>query len=202
LHSVEFDLLKQLATGLSSGIRSGVALDKKKQYLHLRRHFYDIAKGAAAPLAEEALARIAALCALEARIRGQSPALGLAARRAEAAPLVTALNSWFEAPLARVSAKSVIAAAFRYGLNHGEGSPAISTTDASRSIPTPSSAACGRFEDRLPVHAFRTLLADLATLTRNTLVTAIDPERSFTLSARPTALQQKALDHHGLARTL
>ena len=106
---------------MSSGIRSGVALDKEKQYLHLRRHFYDIAKGAAAPLAEEALARIAALCALEARIRGQSPALGLAARRAEAAPLVTALNSWFEAPLARVSAKSVIAAAFRYGLNHWDG---------------------------------------------------------------------------------
>jgi hypothetical protein len=44
-------------------------------------------------------------------------------------------------------------------------------------------------------------LADLATLTRNTLVTAIDPERSFTLSARPTALQQKALDLLGLART-
>jgi transposase len=36
----------------------------------------------------------------------------------------------------------------------------------------------GRTEDGLPVHSFRTLLADLATLTRNTLVTAVDPERS------------------------
>jgi hypothetical protein len=44
-------------------------------------------------------------------------------------------------------------------------------------------------------------LADLATLTRNTLLTAIDPERPFTLSARPTALQHKALDLLGLART-
>jgi Transposase DDE domain len=59
----------------------------------------------------------------------------------------------------------------------------------------------GRTEDGLPVHSFRTLLADLATLTRNTLVTAIDPERSFTLTARPTPLQQKALDLLGLART-
>jgi transposase len=59
----------------------------------------------------------------------------------------------------------------------------------------------GRTEDGLPVHSFRTLLADLATLTRNTLVTAVDPERSFTLTARPTPLQQKALDLLGLART-
>jgi len=59
----------------------------------------------------------------------------------------------------------------------------------------------GRTEDGLSVHSLRTLLADLATLTRNTLVTAIDPERPFTLSARPTALQQKALDLLGLART-
>jgi hypothetical protein len=59
----------------------------------------------------------------------------------------------------------------------------------------------GRTEDGLPVHSFRTLLADLATLTRNTLVTAADPEHSFTLSARPTALQHKALDLLGLART-
>jgi hypothetical protein len=44
-------------------------------------------------------------------------------------------------------------------------------------------------------------LADLATLTRNTLVTAIDPERLFTLTARPTTLQQKALDLLALART-
>ena len=59
----------------------------------------------------------------------------------------------------------------------------------------------GQTEDGLSVHSLRTLLADLATLTRNTLVTAIDPERPFTLSARPTALQQKALDLLGLART-
>jgi DDE family transposase len=59
----------------------------------------------------------------------------------------------------------------------------------------------GRTDDGLPVHSFRTLLADLATLTRNTLVTAIDPEHAFTVTPRPTALQQKALDLLALTRT-
>jgi len=72
---------------------------------------------------------------------------------------------------------------------------------AERSSAAVTKQTTGQTEDGLPVHSFRTLLADLATLTRNTLVTAIDPERSFTLSARPTALQQKALDLLGLART-
>jgi hypothetical protein len=72
---------------------------------------------------------------------------------------------------------------------------------AERSPAAVTKQTTGRTEDGLPVHSFRTLLADLATLTRNTLVTAIDPERSFTLSARPTALQHKALDLLGLART-
>ena len=57
---------------------------------------------------------------------------------------------------------------------------------AARSPAAITKQSTGQTEDGLPVHSFRTLLADLATLTRNTLVTAIDPERSFTLSARPT----------------
>jgi hypothetical protein len=72
---------------------------------------------------------------------------------------------------------------------------------AERSPSALAKQTTGRAEDGLPVHSFRTLLADLATLTRNTLVTAVDPERAFTVMARPTALQQKALDLLGLART-
>jgi transposase len=90
-------------------------------WAHLRRRFYDIAKGGAAPLAEQALARIAALYAIEAKIRGQSAAARRATRQTEAAPLVAELKNWFEAQLVRVSAKSVIAGAFRYGLNHWDG---------------------------------------------------------------------------------
>jgi hypothetical protein len=60
-------------------------------------------------------------------------------------------------------------------------------------------ARCVRAEER--VHSFRTLLNDLATLTRNTLVTAIAREQPFTLTARPTPIQQKARDLLGLSRT-
>ena len=59
----------------------------------------------------------------------------------------------------------------------------------------------GRTEDGLPVHSFRTLIDDLATLTRNTLVTAIAPDQPFTLTARPTPVQLKACDLLGLSRT-
>ena len=72
---------------------------------------------------------------------------------------------------------------------------------AERSPAAVTKQTTGRTEDGLPVHSFRSLLADLATLTRNTLVTAIDPEGAFTLTARPTPLQQKAHALLGLART-
>ena len=45
-----------------------------------------------------------------------------------------------------------------------------------------------------PVRSFQTLLADLATLTRNTVVTASAPDRPFTILTRPTPIQQKAFD--------
>jgi transposase len=88
---------------------------------HLRRRFYDIAQGGASPLASEALDRFAALYAIEARIRGRSAEARRAVRQAESKPLVAALEAWFRAQLVRVSGKSVIAAAFRYGLNHWDG---------------------------------------------------------------------------------
>src|SRR3954467_14172983 len=48
--------------------------------------------------------------------------------------------------------------------------------------------------DGLPVHSFRTLLADLATLARNTIITAINPTYPLTVVTRPTPVQQKAFD--------
>jgi hypothetical protein len=55
-------------------------------------------------------------------------------------------------------------------------------------------------EDNLPVHSFRTLLADLATITKNTVeVKQLDnkPAR-FEKLARPTPLQQRAFDLLGV----
>jgi hypothetical protein len=48
--------------------------------------------------------------------------------------------------------------------------------------------------DGLPVHSFRTLLTDLATLTRNTVVTAIAPGLPLTVLARPTPVQRRAYE--------
>jgi Transposase DDE domain len=57
----------------------------------------------------------------------------------------------------------------------------------------------GMTPDGLPGHSFRTLLADLATLARNTIVTAINPNYPLTVVTRPTPVQQKAFDLLGLA---
>lgn len=48
--------------------------------------------------------------------------------------------------------------------------------------------------DGLPVHSFRSLLADLATLARNTIITAITPHLPLTVPTRPTPVQQRAFD--------
>jgi transposase len=48
--------------------------------------------------------------------------------------------------------------------------------------------------DGLPVHSFQTLLADLATLARNTIVTAVAPNLPLTVFTRPTPVQQRAID--------
>jgi len=48
--------------------------------------------------------------------------------------------------------------------------------------------------DGLPVHSFQTLLADLATLTRNTIITAITPTWPLTVVARPTEIQRTAFE--------
>ena len=57
--------------------------------------------------------------------------------------------------------------------------------------------ASKRTEDGLPLHSFRTLLSDLATLTRNTVRFGTDLHA--TVLATPTALQKHALDLLGVS---
>ena len=90
-------------------------------WAHLRRQFFDIAKGGDAPVATEALARIAALYEIEAAIRGKSATDRHILRQEQSARLVLALREWLDAQLAKVSRKSPIADAIRYGLNHWHG---------------------------------------------------------------------------------
>ena len=88
---------------------------------HLRRRFYDHAKSGNAPIASEALERIAALYAIEKTIRGASAEERRNARQTRSKALVAALKIWLERQLARVSAKAPIAEDIRYGLNHWDG---------------------------------------------------------------------------------
>ena len=90
-------------------------------WAHLRRKFFEIAKGGSAPIASQALDRIALLYAIEKTIHGRSADERRAVRQEKSKPLVLALKIWLEEQLARVSAKSVIAEAIRYGLNHWDG---------------------------------------------------------------------------------
>ena len=71
---------------------------------------------------------------------------------------------------------------------------------AERSAAAKRKAKTKMTEDHLPVHSFRTLLADLATITKNTVeVKPIrnDPAR-FEKLTRPTPLQQRAFDLLGV----
>jgi transposase len=52
----------------------------------------------------------------------------------------------------------------------------------------------GLTPDGVPVHSFHSLLADLATLARNTITTAITPLYPLTVLTRPTLIQQKAAE--------
>jgi transposase len=88
---------------------------------HARRQFIELAKGKAAPVAQETLQRIAALYAIEAELRGKSADIRRAVRQERSRPLIDDLFAWFSAQLARLPGSSPTAEAIRYALNHREG---------------------------------------------------------------------------------
>src|SRR5215813_8736741 len=88
---------------------------------HVRRQFYEIQVKTPAPIAAEALVRIAALYAIEADIRGLAADERRQVRQRRTKPLVDDLRLWLEAQLAAVSGKSTIAGAIRYVLSRWEG---------------------------------------------------------------------------------
>jgi len=90
-------------------------------WAHTRRKFYEIAAAGPAPIAEEALRRIAALYRIEADIRGTPLETRAAARQERSKPIIDAFEPWLRANLERVSGKSPTAKAIRYALSHWEG---------------------------------------------------------------------------------
>jgi transposase len=88
---------------------------------HCRREFFDLAKSAPAPIATEALRRIAEFYQIEADIRGSSADERQAVRQQKTRPLVEALKTWLEKTLIQLPGGSGIAKAIRYALNQWDG---------------------------------------------------------------------------------
>ena len=83
-------------------------------------------------------------------------------------------------------------------LDEANASRASAVAKAVRSTQSKAKDASKQAEDGLPVHSFRTLLKDLATLTYNITHTALNPEVKIALTTRPTAVQEKAFKLLGL----
>ncbi len=69
---------------------------------------------------------------------------------------------------------------------------------ARRSAEALAKQTTGRTADGLRVHSFQSLLADLATLTRSTVLTALNENYTFTVDARPTPIHNKAFELLGV----
>ena len=65
---------------------------------------------------------------------------------------------------------------------------------AQRSPAALAKSATGRTADGAPVHSLPEPAGGSGDLARNTVVTAIAPDRPFTILTRPTPIQQKAFD--------
>jgi transposase len=90
-------------------------------WAHVRRRFYELAAAGPAPIASEALERIAALYVIEKDIRGRSAEERRAIRQEKTRPLLVDLEPWLRSKLALISQKSKLAEAIRYALSRWEG---------------------------------------------------------------------------------
>jgi hypothetical protein len=88
---------------------------------HVRRRFYELAAAGAAPIASEALERIAGLYAIEKDIRGRSADERRAVRQDRSRPIVDELEPWLRSKLTLISQKTKLAEAIRYALSRWDG---------------------------------------------------------------------------------
>lgn len=88
---------------------------------HVRRPFYELAQSGPAPIATEALARIAALYRIESEIRGKSAEERRAVRQQRSRLLIAAFEPWLREKLALISQKIKLADAIRYALSRWAG---------------------------------------------------------------------------------
>ena len=90
-------------------------------WAHVRRRFYELATAGPAPIANEALKRIAELYAVETEIRGRSADERRALRQEKSRPILDELEPWLRTKLGLISQKIKLAEAIRYALTRWEG---------------------------------------------------------------------------------
>lgn len=88
-------------------------------WAHCRRKYFDVWEATRSAVAKEALDRIAAVYAIEAEALGK-PADERVVIRTKAKPLIDGFLDWGNSTLAKLSAKSALAEAFRYTLRRRE----------------------------------------------------------------------------------
>ena len=88
---------------------------------HVRRRFYELAAAGRAPIASEALERIAALYAIEKDIRGRCADERREIRQARSRAIVDDFEPWLREKLALISQKTKLAEAIRSALSRWEG---------------------------------------------------------------------------------
>lgn len=90
-------------------------------WAHVRRRFYELAAAGPAPIASEALRRIAELYHVEGDIRGQPADARRAVRQERSRPILAELEPWLREKLGLISQKTKLAEAIRYTLSRWEG---------------------------------------------------------------------------------
>lgn len=90
-------------------------------WAHARRRLIEITRTGPAPIADEGVALIRELYAIEADIRGSEPTARLAARQNRSAPILTHIDDWLVHHRARASAKSPLGEALAYIAKYRDG---------------------------------------------------------------------------------
>ncbi len=101
--------------------RTGPGIQLAYCWAHARRKLIEITRSGPAPSAEEGLALVRALYAIEADIRGRDPAARLAARQERATPILARLDAWLQHHRPRASAKSPLGEALAYIAKYRDG---------------------------------------------------------------------------------
>jgi transposase len=99
-----------------NGLYQGDRIVEAACWAHVRRKFFDVHAANGSEIAREALDRIGALYGIEATINGLPADERRRQRQAQSGPIADALKAWAQKTCPKLSARSELAAAFRYML--------------------------------------------------------------------------------------